>query len=451
MEKKTLYALIGVLVLGSAAYTVMRSPEKGQRQGAPPRPIAQLKAADVAHIEITNEKQEKTVLDKKDGKWRIVEPKDWTADQAAVKTLTDGLEKLAFGDLVSEGADRHADLGVADGKASRLALKDGGGKLIADFYVGKAVSGYTMLRPAGKNGVWQATGIFPYMVSREPKGWRDHLIFEVAQADVDKLTVDTGAAKVTFEKDTPNKDKPLETRWKIAETIGDGPKKVEELDLAAVNGTVQTVTGLHAGDFADDKKPDEVGLGKPQLTDTVSVKGKTYALLVGDTKGDDVYVKRADEPQIYTVKKFSLERLPHKPIDFRDKTLAKVKADELAGIDIIHAGETTALVHDKSGWKGKGKTAVDETKVKPLVSAFENLQGSSFSTEKDPVKTGLKKPAGSVSLHLNTKQTVTLNIGAMTPDKNDYYVQKVGSPDVMLVKKFAIDRFLKKPAELAKK
>ena len=42
-----------------------------------------------------------------------------------------------------------------------------------------------------------------------------------------------------------------------------------------------------------------------------------------------------------------------------------------------------------------------------------------------------------------------VKVGGVTKDGQDYYVQKDGSKDVLLVKKFAIDRLLKKPADLA--
>ena len=40
MEKRTLYALVAVVALGAIAFAVMRAPEKGQRKGPPPRPVA---------------------------------------------------------------------------------------------------------------------------------------------------------------------------------------------------------------------------------------------------------------------------------------------------------------------------------------------------------------------------------------------------------------------------
>jgi hypothetical protein len=45
---------------------------------------------------------------------------------------------------------------------------------------------------------------------------------------------------------------------------------------------------------------------------------------------------------------------------------------------------------------------------------------------------------------------VTLKVGAATKD-GDYYVQKLGAPDVYRVKKYAVERWLKKSADLAQK
>src|SRR5262249_2743553 len=123
MEKRTLYALLGLVALGGIALAVMRSPEKGQRKGPPPRPVAELKATDIGKLELTNDKNEKTALERTGAsEWRIKSPGDWKADQQGVKQVLDGLEKLTFADVASENADKQAELGVADGKGARIVV-----------------------------------------------------------------------------------------------------------------------------------------------------------------------------------------------------------------------------------------------------------------------------------------------------------------------------------------
>ena len=448
MEKRTLFALVAFVALGLGAFLVMRSPDKGDRVGPPPRPIAAFKAADVQALEITTDKGESVTMAKQGPEWRITAPKDWPADPAGVKSLVDGLEKMTFGDLVTESKDKLDEMGVGD-KAAHVVAKAAGGKVLADLYIGKNVGGFTMVRPAGKNEVWQANNVYSYLVNKDAKAWRDHVIFEFASNDADKLVVEGGGAKLALSKAAPppkdDKKPAAEASWKIDGATGDAPRTTAALDLSTVTGTMQALSSLRAADFADDKKPAEVGLDKPSLTVTASAKGKSYKLLIGSTQGDDYYVQAEGRPTIYIVKKYAIERADHRPADYRDKTLAKVKEADLASIDLASGGESLTLTHDGDTWKSA--KPIDDSKVKPVVSAFETLVGSSISVEKDAKKIGLAKPAGVVTLHLKDKSAITLKIGSLSGD--EYYVEKAGSSDILMVKKYLIDRFLKKASDLA--
>src|SRR5260370_98858 len=201
MEKKTLYAVIAGGALGLAAMLVLRSPEEGQRVGPPPRPIPEIKAAEITGIELTTEKKEKVVLEKQPGSasWRLKSPGDHPADPQLVKSMTEGMEKLSFGDQVTEGTAKHDELGVTDDKATHVVLKSGS-RTLADLRIGKSVGGYTMVRLAGKNEVWQGSGVFPYMFNREGKAFRDHTVFEFPFAEVEKLTIESGRDRLVVEK-----------------------------------------------------------------------------------------------------------------------------------------------------------------------------------------------------------------------------------------------------------
>src|SRR4051812_30751727 len=348
MEKRTLYALLAVVGLGAIAFAVMRSPEKGQRKGPPPRPVAALKASDVGKLELTNDKNEKTVLEKTGAsEWRVKSPGDWKADQQGVKQVLDGLEKLTFADVASENVEKQGELGVADGKGARVVAKKGDGTTLADLHIGKAVGGYTMVRVDGKNETWQAGGIYPYVVGRAPSGWRDHAIFELTSADIDKLTVESPSGKLVLTREAGDKDKANDARWKIVETTGTAPKTSADLDMAQVNAVVTGLSNLHASDFAEDKKVDEV---KGKLALTIEAKGKAHTLWVGGEHGEDLFVASSDSPTVYTVKKFTIEHIAKKPIDYRDKTVVKAKEADLQSVDITAGNETTTLTQKDGKW-----------------------------------------------------------------------------------------------------
>jgi hypothetical protein len=463
MQQKTLIALGAFVVIGVLAFLTLRAPDKGERSGPKLRPIPALKAADVKEIDLTaNNGKDQVVLKAAGGGWKIVAPPFPTnqADQSLVKTAVEQLEKISFGDLVTQKAEKFEDLEVSDGKGAHVVAKDAGGKVLFDGWIGKSVAGFTMVRPGDKAEVWQATGLYKYTYGREAKAWRDHTIFEFNKDDVSRLAIEGGGQKLVLEK-VPSEKKdatpegqpklPQEARWKVM----DATVKVDPLDDGVANQMVMTLASLKAAEFDDTIKPADAGLATPRLKITATAKGAPMTLLIGNTKGDDNWVGVEGKTQVFLLHKYMLERLAQKPVDFRDKTIVKAKEDDLTALDITAAGESYTLEHAGSAWKvGKApkgaKGEVDESKLKPVVSAFDDLKGGTFADESDPKATGLGKPSGMVTLHLRDRSTVTIKVGDTTADKTQEYVQKAGSADVLLVKKFQVDRFLKKFADVTK-
>ena len=457
MEKRTLYAAVFVVLLGLGAYAAMRAPGKGEHTGPAPRAFAAIKASELTRIEITTQKDEKTTLEKKGDAWRVTAPSDWPADPQATKALTDAIEKLSFGDIVTENAAKHGDLGVLDKGSVHLKLVTA--TQSPEFFLGQTVGGFTMLRLAGKNEVWQAAGLVTYQANKTPKDWRDHAVVQLSAPDIDKLSVEVpGASRLTLERvaDAPQAGAGKDAKkslpvWKITEATGDAPKPDEVFDASQASTALQTLQAMRASDFADGKSAEEAGLAPPALTLTASGKGKTQTLEIGAMNGDDVYVRKAGEPTIFVVKKYMVERAAARPIDYRDKILMRYKADEIAKLSITQGKDTLALVEKSGAWtasNAKPTDKIDAGKAKTLVGGVENLSGGSFLTDKT-VKTELEKPRAIIGVELKAGTKATLKIGALTKDNAEYYVQREGSKDVLLAKKFAIDRLLKKLSDLA--
>ncbi|MSP62323.1 MAG: DUF4340 domain-containing protein [Myxococcales bacterium] len=443
MQQKTLIALGALAAIAIAAWLTLRAPEKGQRIGPPPRPQAALKASDVKELELTTNGKDKVILKLDGTTWKLTAPGAFVADQPSVKTAVEQLEKTTYGDIVTELPAKHAEFEVSDDKGAHVVAKDAAGKVLFDALLGKATSGFTMLRPAGKNEVWQASGLFKYTYAKDAKGWRDHTIFEFTKDDVSKLVVEAGTQKLVLEKIAAT-DKAADAKWKVLESS----VKVDPLDDSVANNMIQSLGSLKAADFDDGAKPETVGLAPPQVKLTATVKGQPLGLLVGNAKGDDSWVGVVGRPQIYLLQKYLLERLAVKPQNFRDKTLVNAKESDLVEVGISIGTENLVLKHEGEKWSA-GKAVVDDGKVKSVVTAFDGLAGSAFSDSLDPKVTGLAKPAGAVSLKLRDKSQVIIKFGAVK-DGTDYYAQKIGSPDVMMIKKYSVDRFLKKASDLAK-
>jgi hypothetical protein len=453
MNRKNLTTLLVLAVLAVVAIVVLRQPEKGQRVGERPRPIPKLAAGSFDAITVTKADVATTV--KKDGdKYKVVAPIQFPADDNVAKQAFEALEKLEFGDVVSDQKAKHAEFeveepkaGSKDAKALRVVAKKGD-KAVAEFLIGKSVGGNTLVRLPGKDEVWTGLGSFRYNFDRDTANWRDKTITKFTQADVEKIEVKgKGGARIVVKSEGGDK-------WSVVESTLPVPK----LDQSVPTGIASALASLVTNDFADDAKPADSGLDNPNTTIVASLKGgKTVTVLIGNKKGDDdYYVKTPESPQVYLVKRYNVDRVLKRPIDFRDKVLCDIAESDVVDISVVHDKESYALVRDtaKNEWKATKPAGVtlDPAKVTPVANAFKDWKATGFAEEQDAKANGLAKPKATITAHGKDKKVVcAVKIGDETKDKINYAAQSGTSGDVFLVPKWAADRILVKVDDLKKK
>jgi len=223
-------------------------------------------------------------------------------------------------------------------------------------------------------------------------------------------------------------------------------------------GIVSAMASFITNDFADDAKPEQTGLADPAATVTVSLKGgKSVSVLVGNKKGDDdYYVKTAESPQVYVVKRYNVDRIDKRPIDFRDKSLCDIADSDLGDVSVTHDKDSYELVRDvkKNEWKATKPAGLtlDPAKASPIAGAFKDWKAFGFAEDQNPKANGLAKPKATIAAHSkDKKKACLLKIGDETKDKTNYAAQLGAGPDVYLVPKWATDRLLVKVDDLKKK
>ncbi len=459
MEKKNLYALVAFVALTVAAVYSLRSPERGERVGERPRAIAEIKAGSIGSLEVAQAgDKDKVSLSKKGDKWQVTAPYDKPADPTVAKAAVEALEKVRWGDLVTQQKSRHAEFEVSDDKAVHVIAKDSGGAVLADLYIGKASGNATMVRVAGKDDVWQALDLYASTYKREGKTWRDHGIFDLKADDAEKLSIQGGGTKVSLERvpaaaaadGKPGSQSIYEAKWRIAE--GDAVLKPGlEVDNSLLNRMVQSLSTLRASEFHDAAKPEELGLtaGAPgQITVTVSYKeGKSAGVRIGVLKGEDYFVQTVDNPQVISVKKFGMETIAHIPQDIRDKSLLSLKAEQIESVMVQQGAELVSLKLQDKTWKADKLPDADEAKLKQLVEGFDGLAGTGFVAPDSVELKSLLTPKATITVKPKNAAPVVIKVGDARGE--DFAVQKAGQ-DAMWVRKLQIERLLKKPADLAK-
>ncbi len=450
MNRKTVTALGAFVVLAIIAFVTLRQPEKGERASDHPRPLPTLNPVEITTLDVTRGGVTTTIKNE-GGIYKVIAPVSYPADQATAKNAFEALGKMDVTDLVTQQDAKQAEFEVDDKSGVRLVAKHDG-KVLADLIVGKAVGAGTMVRPAGTNDVWQASGITKFAFDKGPTDWRDKSITTFPSTEVEKLDVaDKDGAKISLKK-TGTKEG-SEDKWDVVSSS----VKIEKLDNGVPNGIVSALANWKANDFADGATPAAAGLDAPALTLTVGLKGgKTVTALIGNKKGDDTFVKKADAPQIFLVKKFNLERIAKRPMEFRDKTLCDVAGADLTEISVAAGDKSYTLVKNGNDWKATKppKLELDATKVTPIASAFKDWKASGFADDQSLKSNGLAKPKAIINAKSKgTKSSAPaclVRVGDETSDKVSYFVATAKSPDVYLAPKWAIDRILVKPDDLKK-
>lgn len=455
MNRKPLFAIAAFAVLGIVAFVALRQPEKGESAGDRQRPLSKLDASAFDTIEVTRAGAKATV--KKDGaKFKLTEPVAYAADEAAAKAAFEALTTLSLGDLVTENKAKHAEFEVTDDKGIHVVAKKEGGKVAADFLVGKAVGSGTMLRLAGQDAVWLAGGALRGAFDKAPADWRDKSITTVTAADAETLTVKAkDGSTVSAKKAAPAGDKAAapagDDKWEIVSST----PKIEKLDPAIPAGIVSALSSFKANDFADGAQPAVTGLDVPALTVTLGLKGgKDVTVQIGNKKGEeDYYVKAADAPQVYLVKKYNVERINKRPVEWKDKVLCDVAEGDLTEVAVTNGAESFTLSRAGGAWKATkpAKLDADAAKATSLGGAFKDLKASSFAEDPSPAATGLAKPRATIVAKPKTGAVCAFKVGDETKDKQGVYLTSAKGPDVYVAPKWAIDRVLVKLDDLKKK
>ncbi len=446
MNRKNLTALVVLGVLTVVAVIVLRQPEKGQRVGERPRPIPKLAVGGFDALSVTKGNAT-TTIQKVGAAYKVVAPIQFAADENVAKQAFEAIEKLEFGDIVSDQVTKHAEFEIDDAKALKVIVKKGD-KAITEFLIGKSVGGNTLVRVPGKNDVWTGLGSFRYNFDRDTTNWRDKTITKFTQTDAEKIEVKgKGGARVVVKNEGGDK-------WSVVESS----MPIGKFDNAIPTGISSAMASLITNEFADDAKPADTGLAEPSTTVTVSVKGgKTVTLMVGNKKGDDdYYVKSGDSPQVYLVKRYNIDRVDKRPIDFRDKSVCDLAESDVGDISVTNDKDSYALVRDpkKNEWKVTKPAGLtpDSGKLTGIASAFKDWKAAGFAMDQDPKANGLTKPkAVIVAQSKDKKLKCALKIGDETKDKINYAAQSGASGDVYLLAKWATDRILVKVDDLKKK
>jgi hypothetical protein len=214
------------------------------------------------------------------------------------------------------------------------------------------------------------------------------------------------------------------------------PEAGMPLEKAVIEAAVSSLSNLRALEFADDRKPAEVGLEPPSAVLEAKVGESTLKLELGKS-GADWFVRMSGEPFIYKVAAAVGENLAltafkvrnRIPLEIMDIQSVEFSGDEKAIVS--RTGETWMMVRPT-------KKAVPDEKISLRTTALGSLRVARFA-EVTPAEAGLDKTKDRIVVRAKSGKYELL-LGDKVEGTEDRYAKWATVPHVFVLQKYMVER-----------
>lgn len=321
-NNRLLIAIAVLAVLTAAVVSTLRSRAPEATLAKPAASLPELEEDEITKIELDNpEKKLKLTLVKQEApksaapaeagdagaeakkpeaNWRVSQPLDAQADNAAVESLVEKLAGLEVASIAATKKESHEKVGVDPAHGIRVKAYHGD-KLLLDAYVGASKSSGTMLRKEGEDTVFAVKNSIRYAFDKELKGFRNRAITDLNPDDVKAMVLTSPKGTFKFEKP--------DATWQQAK----GEKPIKDFSANKVQSMASSFARLRASDFAEPgATPASTGLDAPAAKLVLTPKdGEPITFELGKQAegGADSFLRVSGNDVIYRVSKFTSDKL----------------------------------------------------------------------------------------------------------------------------------------------
>lgn len=434
--------VLAVLVAGLGAYLYFYEVPQAQKEAEKEKLVAVPEDA-VTGIELVYPDRS-IALTKTDQGWRLTTPVAAPADEPALKTLLTALTGAQVQKSLDDLPTDLAPFGLDKPTVTvNLTLKEG---TVPPIHIGKntQIGAKAYVRKGDEPKIYLTAATISASLNKQPKDLRDKQLLAFQDGDVQRVDIARPDGTTTSLVHTGNDAWTLEAGGLPA-------------DLTEVRSYLSSLRTTRAMDFPDDAPADlaKYGLAAPRLTITVTT-GKegatTQQLLIGgESSGEQtkqVYVKRADQPAVFTVGEWAFRSLDKDVAALRDKTVLAFDPDRVGRVVVERTEGTGAtLVHTAAGaWTLDGVPAekAKGTAIQRYVDDVKDLRGASIAAEPpgDLGRFGLGAPNLRISLTDKDGKPIGTVLAAKHDGKD--YVMREGGPTVFETRDYMYTRLDKR-------
>ncbi len=377
-----------------------------------------VKSEEIQRITLQPASGEKVRLERAGDKWKIVEPREMPADDAAVSTMLGTLSSLYASETVEEKPASLKDFGLEPPAATvEFATKSG--------------AKHTLLlgenAPAG-GSVYAKAVSQPkvVVVASYVKGDLGKSLFDLREKSV--LKFDTATASRVWVQNKSGKFElaKVEDHWQLAAPVKARADQsaVNDLLRQAADAKMQT---LEAEDASGQEA--KFGLNAPEITFKVQDSAGLHELKLSAEKSGKRYARSATGPALFTVGSELATQLGKPYADLRNKDVFDMDTWITSGLEATTPEGRIALSKEGEKWKGNDPKKLPESSaVSDALEKLKALRATSFPPLAPASKYGLDKPVLRVQVAWGEKKKEeTVEVG-QAGDKA--YARREGEPAV---------------------
>jgi hypothetical protein len=244
-----------------------------------------------AKIDIKNpDEANSAVLEKKDGKWRVVNGNSLPADESKVGDFLKALLDLKEGDMVSKNKDRIGIFSVDEAKGAHVMISDDRNRNIADFYAGQSIAEGQYLRRADSYEVYLAMPSLASFLSENTDGWKDKTLLSIEEKNVRRIGLKGPNEDIVLEKNTKGV-------WHV---IQPEDYEADSLSLRTLFDQLKTV---QADSFADSIEASQAKFDNPDYKISIRMSDDSLDMVVfsASDKKDEYFAKNGESDFVYLV------------------------------------------------------------------------------------------------------------------------------------------------------
>lgn len=351
-----------------------RKKEKEERE----KKLIEYDSSKVSEIWIEKPDGQKVGFRKKDSKWDIIYPVWAEADRFSVDPIASRYSSVEIERLIEKNPKDLKEFGL-DNPRFKVRIKLDDGKEFGIFIGLKSQVGYSvyaMREDDPEKRVVLVSGALESVIDKKFEDFRERRPMDFVVPDVRELTIEKGSQTYLFEKREEGG-----TTWYIKFPENTTFVKAKESE---VRDLLYKINGIKVVSFVSDTTEPQFDFGEPDIIIRALTQGGEKFELLLKLKDKQIYAKRPDRPNIFTVEvggDFYNTLFASK---YRERKVISYYVWRVKEIAIERKDKSTIIQRDRENvekWYLLGKDQkkeLDSSKVKELLSQLSNVEVVDF-------------------------------------------------------------------------